>query len=50
VSTPPLLTRRSDLVLAGRDGGGGRAHLLYIGAEVVKVVALAVVGVLALRG
>jgi hypothetical protein len=45
----PLLTRRSDRVLAGLDDGGSRAHLLYIGAEVLKVAALVVVGVLALR-
>jgi hypothetical protein len=46
----PLLTRRSDRVLAGADGGGSRAHLLYIGAEVIKAVALIVVGVLSLQG
>jgi hypothetical protein len=46
----PLLTRRSDRVLSGIDDGGSRAHLLYIGAEVLKVAALVVVGVLALRG
>jgi hypothetical protein len=45
----PLLTRRSDRVLAGNDDGGSRVHLLYIGAEVIKVAALVVVGVLALR-
>jgi hypothetical protein len=46
----PLLTRRSDRVLAGRDGGGSRPHRLYIGAEVIKVAALALLGVLALQG
>jgi hypothetical protein len=46
----PLLTRRTDLVLSGVDAGGSKAHLLYIGAEVVKVAALVVVGVLALQG
>ena len=42
----PVLTRRSDRVLAGEDTGArSRAHLVYIGLEVVKVVALLVLGV-----
>ncbi len=45
----PLLTQRSDRVLAGDDAGGSRVHLLYIGAEVVKVAGLVTAGVLALR-
>ncbi|GAA3547731.1 hypothetical protein [Nocardioides daeguensis] len=47
----PALTRRSDAVLAapeGVTGPGSRAHLWYVGAEVVKVVALLVGGILLL--
>jgi hypothetical protein len=47
----PALTRRSDAVLAapeGIEGPGSRAHLWYVGAEVVKVVALLVGGILLL--
>ncbi|WP_433731312.1 hypothetical protein ACQP0C_05975 [Nocardia sp. CA-129566] len=36
----PLLTRRSDRVLAGADLPRSRAHYWYIGLEVAKVVAL----------
>lgn len=44
----PMLSRRTARVLAGEDPGrGGRAHLAYIGLEVVKVVALVVLGVAA---
>ncbi|KKE98700.1 membrane protein [Mycolicibacterium obuense] len=46
----PALTRRSDRVLAGEDGPRSRAHLAYVGLEVVKVIALAVGGVLVLAG
>ncbi|WP_419196955.1 hypothetical protein [Mycolicibacterium obuense] len=46
----PALTRRSDSVLAGEDGPRSRAHLAYVGLEVVKVIALAVGGVLVLAG
>lgn len=49
----PALTRRSDAVLAapeGIDGPGSRAHLWYVGAEVVKLVALLVGGILLLAG
>ncbi len=49
----PVLTRRSDAVLAapeGIDGPGSRAHLWYVAAEVVKVVALLAGGVLLLAG
>lgn len=51
VAVRPALTRRSDAVLAapaGVDGPGSRAHLWYVGAEVVKVVALLVGGILLL--
>lgn len=45
----PWLGRRSDAVLSGEDSGEGgrsRAHLVFVAAEVLKVVALvrAVVG------
>jgi hypothetical protein len=40
----PRLTRRSDAVLAGRDGGRSHAHLAYVGLELVKLVALVVGG------
>ena len=46
----PALTRRSDRVLAGEEGPRSRAHLAYVGLEVVKVIALAVGGVLVLAG
>ncbi len=42
------LTKRSDAVLAGGEGPRSRAHYVYIGLEVVKVVALIVAGVLLL--
>lgn len=41
----PHLTKRSDAVLAGGEGPRSRAHYVYIGFEVVKVVALVVAGV-----
>lgn len=47
----PALTKRSDAVLAGDtepDGPRSRAHLWYVGAEIVKIVALAAGGVLLL--
>ncbi len=46
----PLLSRRTALVLAGDDGGRSVAHVLYVGLEVVKVVALIAAGVLLLGG
>jgi hypothetical protein len=46
----PRLNRRSDRVLAGGDAPRSRLHLVYIGLEVVKVVALVVLGVLLLAG
>jgi hypothetical protein len=36
----PLLTRRSNRVLAGEEGPRSPAHLWYVGLEVVKVVTL----------
>ncbi|WP_238423569.1 hypothetical protein [Gordonia sp. 'Campus'] len=36
----PALTRRSDAVLAGHEGPRSHAHFVYVGFEVVKVIAL----------
>jgi hypothetical protein len=44
----PRLNRRSDRVLAGEDVPRSREHLVYVVAEVGKVVLLATAGVLAL--
>lgn len=44
----PALTRRSDAVLAGADGPRSHAHVVYVGLEAVKVVALICAGVLLL--
>lgn len=44
----PQLNRRSDRVLAGEDAPRSRAHLTYVGLELVKVAALLVLGVLLL--
>lgn len=44
----PRLTRRSDQVLAGLDAPRSRGHLVYVGLELVKVVALIAGGVLLL--
>ncbi|MCV7169960.1 hypothetical protein H7I41_08500 [Mycobacterium manitobense] len=41
----PALTRRSDAVLAGRDGPRSQAHWFYIGLEIGKVAALLTAGV-----
>ncbi|MGZ6779849.1 MAG: hypothetical protein ACXVGO_12730, partial [Mycobacterium sp.] len=41
----PRLTKRSDAVLAGADGPRSRAHYVYVGFELVKVVALIIAGV-----
>ncbi|WP_373696055.1 hypothetical protein [Actinomycetospora aurantiaca] len=44
----PVLTRRSDRVLAGEDTGGrSHAHLVYVALEVLKVAALVWLGVAA---
>ncbi len=48
----PALTRRSDAVLADAsvaETGRSHAHLVYVGFEVVKVVALLIAGILLLR-
>lgn len=44
----PRLNRRSDKVLAGLNAPRSRAHYGYVGLELIKVVALAVAGVLLL--
>jgi hypothetical protein len=44
----PRLTRRSDQVLAGLDAPRSRAHLVYIGLESIKALALITAGVLLL--
>ncbi|HJQ47983.1 MAG TPA: hypothetical protein VJ870_16945 [Amycolatopsis sp.] len=41
----PPLNRRSDRVLAGENVPRSRAHLTYVGAEVIKVAALVVLGI-----
>ncbi|CDO88141.1 hypothetical protein AWC29_01645 [Mycobacterium triplex] len=48
IAVRPRLTRRSDQVLAGREGPRSRAHYAYVGLEVVKVAALIVAGILLL--
>lgn len=51
VMVRPALTRRSDAVLADAtvaESGRSQAHLVYVGFEGVKVVALVVCGVLLL--
>ncbi|KLO38261.1 membrane protein [Mycobacterium nebraskense] len=48
IGVRPRLTRRSDSVLAGSDGPRSRAHYVYVGFEVVKVIALVVAGILLL--
>jgi hypothetical protein len=40
----PRLTRRSDLVLAGREAPRSKGHYGYVVLEVVKVMALAAAG------
>ncbi len=44
----PVLTRRSDRVLAGEGGSRSRAQLTYVTLEVVKVVSLVLLGTAAL--
>ncbi len=36
----PILTRRTDQVLAGAEGPRSRAHYWYVGLEIGKVIAL----------
>ncbi len=44
----PVLTRRSEATLAGAEVPRSRAHFVYVGCEIVKVIALLVAGVLLL--
>ena len=44
----PVLTRRSDRVLAGEDVPRSKGHYWYVALEVVKVVALVTLGLLLL--
>jgi hypothetical protein len=45
----PRLTRRSDAVLAGEGANRrSRVHYVYVGLEVIKVIALLVSGILLL--
>ncbi len=51
IAVRPALTRRSDAVLAdarAADSGRSHAHFVYVGFEVIKVVALLVGGILLL--
>ena len=41
----PRLTRRSDAVLAGGEGPRSHAHWVYVGLEIIKVIALLIAGV-----
>ena len=44
----PALTRRSEATLAGGEVPRSQAHFVYVGLEIVKVIALLVTGVLLL--
>jgi hypothetical protein len=46
VAVRPLLTRRSDAVLAGAEGPRSRGHYMYIALELIKASALQVSGIL----
>jgi hypothetical protein len=50
VAVRPALTRRSDAVLAGHEGPRSHVHFVYVGFEVVKVVALVWLGTAVLIG
>ncbi|MGV9794422.1 hypothetical protein [Gordonia sp. NPDC003422] len=45
VGVRPVLTRRSDHILAGEEAPRSRAHLAYVALEVVKVIALLWLGI-----
>lgn len=45
----PMLTRRSDRVLAGDNPPRSRAHYWYVGLELVKLVALPTTGVMVMN-
>ncbi|MDX1877795.1 hypothetical protein SBE55_08195 [Mycolicibacterium sp. 141076] len=44
VAVRPGLNRRSDEVLAGREGPRSRGHYAYVALEMIKVIALLVAG------
>ena len=44
----PRLSRRSDAVLAGAEGPRSHGHVVYVGFEIVKVIALIAAGALLL--
>ena len=48
IGVRPRLTRRSDAVLAGENTPRSHAHYVYVGLEVVKIVALILGGILLL--
>lgn len=50
IAVRPRLTRRSNQVLAGLQAPRSRGHHIYVGLEIVKVVALLVAGILLLNG
>ena len=43
----PVLTRRTNAILAGEETPHSRAHVTYVGLEILKVVVLVTLGVLA---
>jgi len=45
----PMLTRRSDRVLAGESPPRSRAHYWYVGLELVKLVALPTTGAMVMN-
>ncbi|GAA4284284.1 hypothetical protein GCM10022261_18150 [Brevibacterium daeguense] len=49
VGIRPLLNRRTDLVLAGIDGGGSSWHYFYIAADGLLIVGLVTLLVVAVR-
>ncbi len=50
IAVRPFLNRRSDKLLAGLNAPRSRGHYAYVGLEVIKVIALAVAGILLLLG
>lgn len=50
VAVRPFLNRRSNKVLAGLNAPRSRGHYAYVGLEAIKVIALAVAGILLLLG
>ena len=50
IGVRPVLTKRSDAVLAGEDGPRSSAHLVYVALETLKLLSLVFAGVAALAG